>query len=123
MTDSAKRPDTDRRHYQRHSTELNVTLVSEHNFFMGLSENLSEGGLFVATHQLQPIGTIVELKFQLPMSDELIEAKGEVRWVRPFSPDIDAPTGMGVRFVDLPERDANRIRSFLKSRPPIFYDE
>lgn len=123
MGSNSKRPEVERRQYPRHQTDLKVTMISETNFYMGLSPNMSEGGLFVATHQIQPIGTIVELKFVLPMSDEPITVRGEVRWVRPFSADIEAHPGMGVRFVDLSEHDAARIRTFLKSRPPIYYDD
>jgi len=102
---------------------LQVTMLSEHNFFMGLSENMSEGGLFIATHQLQPIGTMVDLKFQLPMRAEPLEVRGEVRWLRPFSQDVEAPPGMGVRFVNLTPEQNELIRAFLRSRPPIFYDD
>ncbi len=123
MTKISKRPTPDRRQSQRHSTDLKVTMLSETNFYMGLSENMSEGGLFVATHQIQPIGTIVDLKFKLPMVEEPLEVKGEVRWVRPFSEDIDAHPGMGVRFLNLSDKQVQQIKAFLKTRPPIYYED
>ncbi|MCU0693370.1 MAG: TIGR02266 family protein [Polyangiaceae bacterium] len=98
-------------------------MLSESNFYMGLSENLSESGLFVATHQIQPIGTIVDLKFELPFVEEPFELKGEVRWVRPYSTEIEGPPGMGVRFLELTDEQVGRIQGFLKSRPPIYYDD
>jgi len=39
-----------RRAHVRHDVELEVSLESESNFYMGLTENLSEGGLFIAIH-------------------------------------------------------------------------
>lgn len=39
----------DRRAKPRYGVSLSVTLFGDHNFYIGLSENLSEGGLFVQT--------------------------------------------------------------------------
>jgi len=123
MSVTSNRPEAERRQHPRHHTDLKITMLSEHNFFMGLSENMSEGGLFVATHDMQPIGTMVDLKFKLPMHDEPLEVRGEVRWVRPYSQDVEAAPGMGVRFVGLTAEQGELIRAFLRSRPPIFYDD
>src|SRR5690242_18025634 len=49
-----------RRTYERFPIEVSVDLVSEHNFFAGLSLNVSEGGLFVATHLVRPVGSRLE---------------------------------------------------------------
>ena len=55
----------DARAYRRLCLELEVTLESDSNFYMGLTENLSDGGIFVATHAIQPIGTIVALTLRI----------------------------------------------------------
>ena len=55
-----------RREHVRIPVEVEVTLSSEHNFFVGWSENISEGGLFIATHQLEPLGTKLELTLVVP---------------------------------------------------------
>ena len=119
--------DDDRRHSPRLEAEIVVDVevdeASEHNFFMGLTENLSEGGLFVATHIMRPIGTRLALAFKLPDSEEPIVAKGEVRWVRPFSDDTQAAPGMGVRFVEIDDKQAARVKTVLQARAPIFYDD
>ena len=51
---SASPGSSDLRRYPRHDVELEVTMESESNFYMGLTENLSEGGIFIATHMLKP---------------------------------------------------------------------
>ena len=112
-----------RRSSARRDIALEVTLESESNFYMGLTENLSEGGLFIATHALQPLGSPIEVSFKLPQSGEAIKVVGTVRWVREYSETSDAGPGMGVRFDDISTESADMIRDFLAARAPLFYDE
>lgn len=114
---------TNRRGLERFAVDLEVTLASEHNFYMGLTENLSEAGLFIATHMLKPIGTVVEMCFKLPDDETPLRVRGEVRWVRAYCEASEVPPGMGMRFVDLETTQAARVRKFLKTRAPIFYED
>jgi len=101
--------------------QASVDLESESNFFQGFSTNLSEGGLFVATVQMLPRGTQVDLHFTLP-GGKKIDAKGVVRWTREVNdrtPDIFP--GVGVQFVDLPNEAAAAIRHFVSAREPLFF--
>src|SRR6476659_1269928 len=84
--------------HARHDDELEVSLESESNFYMGLTESLSEGGRFIATHVIRPIGTEGEVSFKLPHVAEAIKAVGIVRWTREYSESSDTSPGMGVRF-------------------------
>jgi uncharacterized protein (TIGR02266 family) len=113
---------SDRRQSPRIRVELEVTFNSEHNFFLGLTENLSEGGLFIATHQTMPVGTRIDLKFKVPSMETPCDAKAIVRWVRHYSEDIVDTPGMGVSFISIDPAVLAAIRSFLKARAPIFYD-
>ena len=112
-----------RRQYPRHDVELEVTMESETNFYMGLTENLSEGGLFIATHVLKPLGTQIEVSFKLPDVREAIKVTGTVRWVREYSETSDSSPGLGVRFEQLDQAQTELIRRFLAARDPLFYDE
>ena len=112
-----------RRVHPRHDVELEVSLESESNFYMGLTENLSEGGLFIATHLVKPIGTKVEVSFKLPHVAEAIKAVGVVRWTREYSETSDSMPGMGVRFENIAPEHVEHIREFLAARAPLFYDE
>jgi uncharacterized protein (TIGR02266 family) len=111
-----------RRHHARYGVELTVSLGSAHNFYQGLAENLSEGGLFIATHRPRPVGELLEFTVNLP-DGEPIHGTGQVRWVRDYHEDSEAAPGMGLRFVTLDERDLARIRRFLDHREPLFFDE
>lgn len=112
-----------RRRHSRYAVELEVSLSSDHNFYAGFAENLSEGGVFVATHSLKAVGTVIDLMIFLPGDDSPVKVRGEVRWIREYREGSDVPPGMGVRFVDLGADAAAAIASFLSHREPLFYDE
>ncbi|MET0591641.1 MAG: TIGR02266 family protein [Polyangiaceae bacterium] len=113
----------DARRHPRHDVELEVTMESESNFYMGLTENLSEGGIFIATHVLKPLGSVISVSFKLPEVEEPIKATGSVRWIREYSETSDASPGLGVRFEQLTTEQYQQIHRFLAARDPLFYDE
>ncbi|HEX3773797.1 MAG TPA: PilZ domain-containing protein [Polyangiaceae bacterium] len=116
-------PESVRREHERYSVELEVNLGSEHNFYAGLAENLSAGGVFVATHRLQKVGSTIDLKLRLPDSDETYDLIGQVRWVRVYNEMSDTPPGLGIRFLELPPRVGVAINKFLDQREPLFFDD
>lgn len=114
-------PPPNRRVYPRYRVELDVTLHSEHNFFTGFTENLSQGGLFIATHEYLPIGTELDLTFRLPNSRE-IRTRGRVRWIREYNPEnVGAVPGMGVKFLELRPDDLALVSAFFREREPMFF--
>ena len=116
-------PESVRREHQRFMVELEVNVQSESNFYAGLAENLSAGGLFIATHKLQKVGSAIELSLKLPDSPEEFLLKGEVRWVRLFNESSDTSPGLGVRFTELPAGATAAIEKFLGQREPLFFDD
>jgi len=115
-------PAPPRRAHERATMRLDVTFEGDHNFYNGFSENISEGGLFIATHSLMKVGAVMALEFGLPGRDEPVRCMAEVRWVRLYSESSDSPPGMGLKFVNLDERDAALIHAFVVQRAPIFWD-
>ncbi len=109
----------ERRRADRVALSADVSLFSPTTFWAGFSEDLSEGGLFVATYQLIPIGTRIDLRFELPTGHE-VKVGGTVRWHRGHSDD--AMPGMGIAFDALSPADLKVIRSFVKHRPPLLWD-
>jgi uncharacterized protein (TIGR02266 family) len=115
-------PSTDERAHRRLALELEVTLHSDSNFYLGLTENLSTGGIFVATHIVQGLGTAVTLTLRLPNRKAPLTLGGRVRWVREYSDAHDAPPGMGIEFEAMSDDDAQAIREFVVARTPLFFD-
>ncbi|MEO6601943.1 MAG: TIGR02266 family protein [Polyangiaceae bacterium] len=116
-------PEGVRREHDRFSVELEVSVTSEHNLYAGLAENLSAGGLFIATHKLQKVGSKIELTLRVPDSEEVFAIVGEVRWVRLYNELSDTSPGLGVRFLELPPGAGAAIDRFLSQREPLFFDD
>jgi len=114
------RPFFNRRRYPRRSVDLLTEAVSGSSFFAGFCQNLSEDGLFIATHDLPPIGEAIFLSFQLPGGHQ-IQASGIVRWHRPCGLDDDDCPGIGVQFLTMNHADRIAIRMFFKQCEPLQY--
>lgn len=116
-------PESVHREHPRVWVELEVSLGSEHNFYAGLAENLSAGGVFIATHQLQKVGSKIDLSLRVPDSAEVFELVGEVRWVRVYNVHSDTSPGLGIRFEALTPEATAAIHRFLGQREPLFFDD
>jgi uncharacterized protein (TIGR02266 family) len=115
-------PEDTRRSVHRVAIAADVGFQSESNFFTGFSEDISAGGIFVATFVTQPIGAKLAVNFTLP-DGYLISTEGTVRWVREYNETAkETEPGMGVQFEDLLDKDKAAIESFLSQREPMFYD-
>jgi uncharacterized protein (TIGR02266 family) len=110
------------RRFHRQPLETDITLESESEFYSGFSENLSEGGIFMATHSLLAVGAPVAVAFTLPGLARKIRVEGHVRWVRIHSETSDMPPGMGIEFGPLSAEDFEVIQRFCKQRTPLFFD-
>ncbi|MCA9514557.1 MAG: TIGR02266 family protein [Myxococcales bacterium] len=109
-----------RREQPRVRMDAEIDLHSASNFFAGFSENISDGGLFIATERVVPVGADVDLAFRLPNGIE-IRGRGVVRWLRRAGDDESQPAGVGVQFVNLSGTAAEAIERFIQSRDPIFF--
>jgi hypothetical protein len=101
--------------------EVNVSLVSEHNFYVGASRRIDSGGVFIATAMPPPVGT--RLSVRLGLADgRKVDADGEVAFVREKSATIGRqPTGCGVKLHGLPGWALDAIDRFILARQPIVY--
>ncbi|HSN15756.1 MAG TPA: PilZ domain-containing protein [Anaeromyxobacteraceae bacterium] len=101
--------------------EVNVSLVSEHNFFVGPSKRIDSGGVFIATAMPPPIGT--RLQVRLGLADgRKVDVDGEVVFVRPKTATVGRePTGCGVKLLSLPPWVVDAIDRFVSARQPITY--
>ncbi|HET7827007.1 MAG TPA: PilZ domain-containing protein [Anaeromyxobacter sp.] len=101
--------------------EVNVSLVSEHNFYVGQTRRMDSGGVFIATALPPPVGT--RLQVRLGLADgRKIDLEGEVAFVREKSATIGRqPTGCGVKLHGLPGWAVDAIERFILARQPIVY--
>jgi uncharacterized protein (TIGR02266 family) len=116
-----ERRDQERRDQERVALEVDIGLHSATQFYAGISGDISEGGLFISTVKLFPIGTDLTVSFVLP-SGIAITTLGTVAWhAQPR--DEQTKPGMGVRFSRLAQADHEAIDAFLKRRPALLHDE
>ena len=108
-----------RRQYQRFQVELELTLQSESTIWIGHAENVSDGGVFVATKELKPIGTEVEMTLKLPGHMLPVWSVGVVCWIRDTSGQSDTPLGMGIQFRLIADDALRRIRDFVRERQAV----
>lgn len=101
--------------------EVNVSLVSEHNFYVGTTRRVDSGGVFIATALPPPAGTRLQVRLGLADGRKL-DLEGEVSFVREKSATTGRqPSGCGVRLRGLPGWAMEAIDRFATARQPIVY--
>ncbi|GEJ56200.1 PilZ domain-containing protein [Anaeromyxobacter diazotrophicus] len=101
--------------------EVNVSLVSEHNFYVGATRRVDSGGVFISTMLPPPLGTMLQVRLGLADGRRL-EVEGVVTFIREKSAISGRqPAGCGVKLHNLPGWAVDAIDRFLLARPPIVY--
>ncbi len=121
---NAEQNPAERRTAPRQELEVEVGLETDHNFYTGLTQDISSGGIFVATGLSYRVGDKLTVRFTLPGRSEPIVTDAEVRWIRDsrYTRTEDAD-GVGLRFVNLASDAQKAISTFLEHRDSLFYDD
>ena len=123
MGNAAEELEVQSGHLPRTLVRVRIDDRTQNNFWTPLEGDLGQGGVFVATHRILPIGALVALEIRIGRSVRTFEALGTVRWSRPYRGD-QAPPGFGVEFVDVDAGVLFRMRTFCAMvREPILFDE
>jgi len=86
--------------------------------FFGYARNLSRGGVFIPTVSPREPGEQFDLHMTLPASAGFtLRCRCEVVWLRRFERDAKFEPGMGLRFLDLPEKTADALERWLATLP------
>jgi uncharacterized protein (TIGR02266 family) len=92
------------------------------NFFTGLERDISSGGLFVATFDIYPVGTVVNVEVDMP-GGLVLMGKAKVAWVREHCDAItDLSPGMGVVFKRLTPRAKREINRYIAEHDSLYYE-
>lgn len=120
---SPKYVGVEQRCHPRVPLKVSVGVCSDSNFYVGMSNDISEGGLFIATHQARSVGSEISVELFMPGGNE-VRGSAIVRWVcEPRdSQDPSATPGMGVQFVNLDPHGREAISEFIENRDPLFFD-
>lgn len=115
--------EADRRRKTRIGLCADVSGASQTNFFAGLSENISESGVFVATMSPPPVGEGVHLKVTVNGdTTRSVVVKGVVRWHR--TDETGSATGCGIQFHDVGPDAMRAIAALMRmsGREPLYWD-
>src|SRR5215475_8821617 len=80
----------------RYDRQLEIEVLFEGKKQISQTRNISLGGLYLVSATPLPIGTTVQLRFQLPTQPEPVEVSGDVRWV--VKQGAGDQSGIGIRF-------------------------
>ena len=97
----------------RTSTIIQVDYHTADSFFRDFVDNISTGGMFIATPKPFEPGTQLRLEFLLPGCDYPIRVNGEVTWSRSVSSEGQR-RGMGVKFASLSPNAKDKINTIIK---------
>jgi uncharacterized protein (TIGR02266 family) len=92
--------------------EVRLEAYRGDQLWAGLTENISEGGLFIATGIDMSPGEEFEVALTLP-DGEVWRAAVVVRWVRPVGVGLEP--GIGVQFKDLDAAHGAKLQRLLKA--------
>lgn len=117
----------ERREQARVDLKLRVRYPRRNAFFHEYTQNISRGGMFIATRQPFEPGTRLMFELDIPGEAELLKIRGEVRWrVQPSdldglkTPPQGLECGMGIAF--LFESDEEKAR-FEEAAVAMLTDE
>jgi uncharacterized protein (TIGR02266 family) len=100
---------SERRQGPRVPVQIWVEEKTERELYFQRSANLSAGGIYLENTIPHPLGTKVTLRFSIPGDQEKMEVHAEV--VGAVAGDEEF--GMGLKFLDLTDSHAARIREYI----------
>lgn len=92
---------------------INIEFQSEHDLYVSYMPFLKEGGLFIRTVEPYDLGSEIELNVLLPDSLEPSMIKGSVCWITPIGAQNGTPAGIGVSFIDDPDKMRHQIEQVI----------
>ena len=114
---------TERRSEPRIELEVEVGMETDHNFYTGLTQDISSGGMFIATSVLYRMGDVIRVRFSLPGQAQPITADGRGALGTRSAGHEDRFSGRHRAALRGAAAEAkNEISEFLSRRDSLFYD-
>lgn len=95
---------------------LEVRWKKYNKVFIGHTQNISIGGLFMSTERSLQTGERFPIEFVLPDKKTKINCTGEVTWTRSYAEEGSGSEGIGVRFVDLNDQKMKAIGQWIRKQ-------
>lgn len=98
MADDHADKDAEKRNHDRTRVMLKIRYRAVNDFLADYTENISAGGLFIATDEKFDLGTVLDFEVSFPGLLDPIPLKGVVKWIRPET-RLENPAGIGIQFL------------------------
>lgn len=86
-------------------------------FVEKFAPNVTRGGVFLASRNIQPVGEVIGFEIQLLTGSVVLAGQGRVTWVKEFNPaEPNRPYGMGVQFVNVDTPSRPILARILRSK-------
>lgn len=109
---------SERRLHPRVAISVAVDVRSEHNFYMGRTRDISEGGLFIEGPLGLRVGATARVELALLNRKYTVDA--EVVWA--LLDPAGQVVGVGMKFLNPPARLVRSIRAFAALRHPMLFE-
>lgn len=103
--------DSDRRSSQRIPGKYEINFIHEGDYLISFSKDISVDGMFIQTESTLSVGELTQLTFSIGEIEQ-ISVDAKVVWVNDSESSGDP--GMGVQFVEPPERLKDTILGIVK---------
>lgn len=99
---------------------IEVATYGDNNFYAGFDNDVSRGGVFVASLETLPPGH--ELTVEISLEGRTIQSRARVDFNRDDNlANADCTPGAGLKLLDLSPADAEVIQRFFEKRQPMFH--
>ncbi len=105
-----------RQNLRRPLIVLEVKWKQYDQVFLGTTENIGIGGLFMSTDRSLQVGERFPLQFILPDHKTEIDCTGEIIWTRQYPSEGDRSEGVGVRFVAMDTKKIKAIEQWIQKQ-------
>jgi uncharacterized protein (TIGR02266 family) len=102
---------------------IHLRYPDEATFIQRFAPNVTRGGIFLASRNPHPVGTVIGFEVAIMQGTPLLFGTGKVSWVREFNPqEPQRAHGMGVQFLRVAPSCRPMIERLLahKALPPRF---
>jgi molecular chaperone DnaK len=87
------------------------------SFAERFAPNVTRGGIFLASREPRPVGTLLRFEVSLMSGTPVLTGKGRVTWTKAFDPkEPSRPYGMGVQFTELDASSRAVLDRLLQKR-------
>jgi len=108
-----------RRSEERVRVRIRISFKDVKDFFKAYIGDLGSEGLFIKTSKTLPVGTFLDLEFNLPEISRIMRTKSKVVWTRSEDESTEkAPPGIGTEFIDMDPEDKRFLKDYVASLRP-----